>query len=106
MNEIKVSKEQANQRLDVFLVSLDASNSRTKYKQLIENETILVNGLKSSPNYSVKEDDIVLINPIIVEEIKVEAENIPLNIVYEDDDIIVVNKASGMVVHPGAGISS
>ena len=72
---------------------------------MIENEFILVNDKKTKNNYIVKNGDKISINEDFIEPLDITPEDIPLNIVYEDDDIIVLNKESGMVVHPGNGNS-
>lgn len=89
-------------RLDKYLMDkLDVS--RSKIQKLVDNENILVNGIKTKSSYVVKLNDIIEILSMDDEEIDVEAENIELDIVYEDDYLLVVNKPSGMVVHPGNG---
>ena len=89
-------------RLDKYLMEkLDVS--RSKVQKLIDNENILVNGKVCKASYVVKIDDMIEIVSLDDEEMEVEAENIPLDIVYEDDYLLVVNKPSGMVVHPGNG---
>ena len=89
-------------RLDKYLMSnLDVS--RSKAQKLIDNGNILVNGKKSRASYTVKLDDVIEVLSVEDEVIDIEAENIPLDIVYEDEYLLVVNKPSGMVVHPGNG---
>lgn len=89
-------------RIDKFLIShLDIS--RSKIQKLIDNEKILVNGEKVKNSYSVKLDDEIYISENYEEKIEIVPENIPLDIIYEDDDLLVVNKPSGMVVHPAPG---
>lgn len=101
MMEIKVIDNDGI-RLDKFLMDrLDVS--RSKIQKLIDNENILVNGSVCKSSYVVKIDDNIEIKSMDDEEISVEAENIPLDIVYEDEYLLVVNKPSGMVVHPGNG---
>ena len=101
MMEIKVIDNDGI-RLDKFLMDrLDVS--RSKIQKLIDNENILVNGNICKSSYVVKIDDYIEIKSMDDEEISVEAENIPLDIVYEDEYLLVVNKPSGMVVHPGNG---
>ena len=83
-------------RLDKYLMEkLDVS--RSKVQKLIDNENILVNGKVCKASYVVKIDDMIEIVSMDDEEMEVEAENIPLDIVYEDDYLLVVNKPSGMV---------
>ena len=89
-------------RLDKYLMDkLDVS--RSKIQKLVDNENILVNGMKTKSSYVVKLNDIIEILSMDDEALDVEAENIELDIVYEDDYLLVVNKPSGMVVHPGNG---
>ena len=80
--------------------------SRSRIQAMIKAGELLVNGKSMKPSYSVTEEDVVTFciqEPI---EASVEPENIPLDILYEDDDLLVVNKPKGMVVHPAAGHSS
>lgn len=89
-------------RLDKYLMDkLDVS--RSKIQKLVDSESILVNGIKTKSSYVVKLNDTIEILSMDDEEMDVEAENIELDIVYEDDYLLVVNKPSGMVVHPGNG---
>ena len=89
-------------RLDKYLMSnLDVS--RSKAQKLIDNGNILVNGKKSRASYTVKLDDVIEVLSVEDEVIDIEAENIPLDIIYEDEYLLVVNKPSGMVVHPVNG---
>lgn len=97
-----VKKEDAGKRLDSYL-SEAADLSRSAAAKLIESGAATVNGKASEKKYSVKEnDEIELVLPE-AEEYEALPENIPLNVVYEDADIIVINKPSGMVVHPAPG---
>lgn len=88
-------------RLDVYLMN-ELNMSRSKVEKLIKDGNVLVNGKNVKPSYSVKKGDNIEYE-IIEEDMDVEPENIPLDIVYEDDDVIVINKANGMVVHPAPG---
>ncbi len=89
-------------RVDKYLFDkLDLS--RSKVAKLIEDGKVFVNDLPIKKSYLVKSDDVIVINDDLSYEVKIEAENIPLDIVYEDDDLLVVNKPSGMVVHPAPG---
>ena len=88
-------------RLDVYLMN-ELDISRSKVEKLIKDGNVKVNGKIVKPSYSVKKGDSIDYE-IIEEDMNVEPENIPLDIVYEDDDVIVVNKANGMVVHPAPG---
>ena len=94
-----------NERVDVFLARV-TEFSRARVQKLIESGDALVNGNAVKPKYLLKSGDKVSLDFSPPEEILAEPEDIPLNILYEDSDIIVVNKARGMVVHPGAGVYS
>jgi len=89
-------------RIDRYL-SEKLELSRSKIQKLMKEEKIIVNGKSVNNSYSVKLEDIIEINDKLDYTISVEPEDIPLNIVYEDDDLIVINKESGMVVHPAPG---
>ena len=89
-------------RLDSYL-SEELDISRSKVQKLIKDEKVLVNGKVVNSSYSVKIDDEIIIDDELNYEIKVDPEDIPLNIVYEDDDLLIINKESGMVVHPAPG---
>ncbi len=89
-------------RLDKYLMN-NTEYSRNYIQKLIDNDMILVNDKSVKASYLVKENDQIIINDILNEDMNVEPENIPLDIVYEDDYLMVVNKPSGMVVHPANG---
>jgi 23S rRNA pseudouridine1911/1915/1917 synthase len=95
-------KEQVGERLDSYLASV-AEMTRSAAAKAIEGGLVLVNGAPSQKKYAVKAGDEISFEPSEPEEYDVEPENIPLDIVYEDDMIIVINKPSGMVVHPAPG---
>ena len=98
----KVDKENVGQRLDVYLgEKIGASRSHIKY--LIEKEKVFVNDIVKKAGYSLKEGDEVVVYEDEPRELNLTPQNIPIDIIYEDDDIAVVNKAQGMVVHPAAG---
>ncbi len=90
-------------RLDKAIAELDKDISRMMVQKLIDDEKITVNGKQEKASYKVKENDLIKIILEEPKEVKLKAENIPLNVIYEDADIIVVNKEKGMVVHPGNG---
>lgn len=98
-----VEKEFELTRLDKFLNEVEEDLSRSRIQSLIEEENILVNGKKTKANYKIKCGDIIELLEVEDESLEVEPENIPLDIVYEDSDVIVINKPKGMVVHPAAG---
>ena len=102
-----VQEEQVGQRLDRFLAPLLPSLSRTNIQQLIADEAVLVKGKASKPGYALRRGDTVTIlrSTPIIPATNAEAQELPLDILYEDDDVLVLNKAPGMVVHPGAGHS-
>lgn len=90
------------ERLDKYLLD-KIEVSRSKLQKMINNGNVLVNGNKVKNSYVVKIDDEITIDENYQEKIDILPENIPLDIVYEDDDLLVVNKKSGMVVHPAPG---
>lgn len=92
-------------RLDVYVAERE-SITRSASAKLIENGSVTVNGKESAKNYRLREGDEVIIELPEPEPDSAEPENIPLDIVYEDSDLLVVNKRKGMVVHPAAGNSS
>ena len=93
----------AGKRLDVFLALESKSLTRSYVQKLITNGLVSVNGSPAKPSYRVKEGDIVILRLPPPEGLELRPEPIPLDICYEDDDVVVVNKPRGMVVHPGAG---
>ena len=90
-------------RLDAYIASQDEEITRTAAQRLIEQGVILVNGKKQKVSYKVSQGDCIIIQEVQAQEIELKAQDIPIEIVYEDDDIIVVNKPKGMVVHPANG---
>ena len=101
--EFNVISEHSGIRIDKFLSDNIEECSRSMIVQIIEEQNVLVNGKNCNKKYKVKENDFIEITiPDPVEYIA-KAENIPLDIVYEDEDLLVVNKNKGMVVHPAAG---
>ena len=90
-------------RLDKAIAELDPDISRMTVQKLIEDDKILVNGKKEKASYKVKINDKIVIEFEKPKESKLKAEEIPLNVIYEDNDIIIINKEKGMVVHPGNG---
>lgn len=98
---IKVS-DNVGQRLDLYL-SEKLDLSRSKVQKLIKDEQVTVNNKLVNVSYQVKLDDEIEVDSDLNYEMNVEAENLPIDIVYEDDDLLIINKASGMVVHPAPG---
>ena len=91
-----------NKRIDVYISEI-TDYSRTAVQRLIEENKIIVNGKKEKVSYKVQNGDKIEIEEEPAKEIELKAQDIPLEILYEDDDIIVVNKPKGMVVHPANG---
>ena len=102
-NEYIVDESVVGLRLDKAITVLCEDLSRNAVQQLIDDENILVNGVASNKKYSVKKNDVITVVMPELKELSVDAENIPLDIVYEDEHLLVVNKPKGMVVHPAAG---
>jgi 23S rRNA pseudouridine1911/1915/1917 synthase len=103
-HRFKVDPGQSLLRIDKFLFARIENVSRTRIQDAANAGNILVNNNPVRPNYRVKPDDIVqVVLPNPPREIELIPENIPVKIVYEDDDVIVVNKEAGMVVHPAYG---
>ncbi|MGE5420880.1 MAG: RluA family pseudouridine synthase [Chloroflexota bacterium] len=100
----KADPGQSLLRIDRFLTDRLENTSRTRIQNAANAGCILVNNNPVKPNYKIKPGDVVqIVLPAPPREIELIPENIPLNIVYEDDDLVVVNKEPGMVVHPGYG---
>ncbi|MCW1148591.1 RluA family pseudouridine synthase [Flavobacterium lacisediminis] len=103
-HRFEASKGQSALRVDKFLMNMIENTTRNKIQQAAENGSILVNDVAVKSNYKVKAGDVVrlvLAHPTY--EQLLTPENIPLEIVYEDDQLLVINKPAGMVVHPGHG---
>ena len=103
MNIFVVKNEEKNNRIDSFLANQKEGLSRVAVQRLIEQEKILVNGKKTKPSYKIQEKDEITVEEEKPKEIELKAQDIPVEIIYEDTDIIVVNKPKGMVVHPANG---
>ena len=103
---IKIGPEHSGVRLDAFLASQIEGWSRARLQKLIENEDVLVNRKVSKPAYKLREGDELEIELTAPPTTDFAPENIPLDIVYEDDTLVVVNKPAGLVVHPAAGTPS
>jgi 23S rRNA pseudouridine1911/1915/1917 synthase len=103
IKKIKVNEENVGKRVDSFIANVDKDISRSTAQRLIEEGNIKVNGAATKVSYKVKLDDEIEIIIPEAKEINLKAQDIPLNIIYEDNDIIVINKPKGMVVHPANG---
>lgn len=101
-NLVHVDEINVGKRIDSYLAA-NTECSRANIQRLIENEKILVNGKKTKVSYKVQQNDEISIENEEPKEIALEAQDIPIDILYEDSDIIVVNKPKGMVVHPANG---
>ena len=105
MEDIKITvTEEAGQRIEKILVKALTDFSRTQIQMLIQDGHVLVNGKAIKASYKVEVNDEVMVHIPEPESTDILAEDIPLDIVYEDQDVIVVNKPTGMIVHPSAGI--
>ena len=100
---IIINEEQQGKRVDGVISAYTTELSRNTVQRLIEEEQIKVNGNKIKPSYKTNLNDEVDINIPKAKEINLKPQNIPLEILYEDNDIIVINKPKGMVVHPANG---
>ena len=103
MKEYIVSQEEKGKRLDTYIPSVDTDITRTSAQRLIEDGNILVNGKNAKVSYKIQENDKISVEIPEPKQIELKAQNIPIEIIYEDSDIIVVNKPKGMVVHPANG---
>ena len=103
MQEYKIGPEEQNIRLDKIIANIDNSISRTSVQRLIEEGKILVNKKQEKPSYKVNEGDVIEIEKEEPHEIDLKPQEIPIDIIYEDKDILIINKEKGMVVHPGNG---
>lgn len=100
--EVEVLREE---RIDKYLTE-ELGISRSTVKKMIDEGFVLVNGKKAKASLILSETDELFVKDGFIKEASFEAEDIPINIVYEDDDLLVINKKSGMVVHPGNGNTS
>ena len=96
-------KEDVGTRIDVFLAENMEDLSRSGVQKLIDEGLITLNGGKTKANYKLREKDIIDVTVPEAKEVEILPEDIPLDILYEDSDVIVVNKPQGMVVHPAPG---
>ena len=105
-HKLKINSDLSNQRLDIFLSNRFSDHSRSYYQKLIKSGQILVNGEVVKPSHMLIENDKIYIVIPSPSPTSIQPENIPLNIVFEDEHLLVINKPAGLVVHPGAGVHS
>ena len=103
--KLDVSPDQAGLRLDRFVSTHNSELSRTRIQELIQAGLIVLNGKSAKDSQKVRAGDVVEFIPQPRPALQAEPEDIPLDILYEDDDLIAVNKSAGMTVHAGAGNS-
>lgn len=101
--ELVVSGEQAGERLDRFLAAQLAELSRSRIQALVEEGFVQVDGAAMKPSYRVESGDSVTVEIPAAPEAGVDAEPVALDVLYEDQDLTVINKPAGMIIHPGAG---
>ncbi len=101
MKKIIVKTNMVGQRIDKILS--EELSSRSTVQRLIEEEKILVNNKKVKSSYKLQENDVIKIEAEEAKQSELKPQEIPLDVIYEDNDIIVINKPKGMVVHPGNG---
>ena len=106
IEKIYVSIEYEELRLDQFLAEYFNEYSRSHFQKLIKEKNVLVNGAEEKASYKVSVDDEITVKNIKPKEIDIVPEDIPLDILYEDSDVLIVNKPKGMVVHPAPGHQS
>ena len=102
----EVTDELSGKRADIVLAHFLSDHTRSQIKKLIDDENVLVNGRPIKPSKKFEGGEVVHVNLPAPTSIDAEPEDISLQIIYEDPSIVVVNKPAGMVVHPGAGVSS
>lgn len=103
MEKINITVDKEVGRIDKVLSEELSDYSRSQLQQLVKDQQVRVNGELIKANYKVKQNDQIEITIPEPEELAIEAEKLPLTIVFEDEDVVVVNKPQGMVVHPSAG---
>ena len=101
--KLVVNNENVGIRLDAYIAENMNNLSRTMVKKLVEDGNVSVNGKTQKVSYKVQENDEIEVNVPEAKELDIQAEDIPVEVVYEDKDIIVVNKPKGLVVHPANG---
>lgn len=103
MRKYEINQEQKGNRIDKLVSSIQEDISRVTIQRMIEEGNILVNGKKVHTSYKVTTGDIITIEKEEAKETDILPQEIPLNIIYEDEDMLIINKTKGMVVHPGNG---
>ena len=103
MKEYIINSETQNIRLDKAINILNPELSRSMIQKMLEDGNILVNGKQEKASYKTKLNDKIEVEEVVAKEIELKAQDIPVDVIYEDTDIIVVNKPKGMVVHPANG---
>ena len=103
MEKVVVEENTQKKRIDSYIVDKNINLSRTAIKRLLDEGKILVNGKKQKPSYKPEVGDIITIEIMKPKEVELKPQDIPIDVIYEDKDIIVVNKPKGMVVHPANG---
>ena len=103
MKEYTINSEIENIRLDKLIAKLNSELSRSMIQKMLDDGKIFVNGKQEKASYKTKVNDIISVEEIVAKEIELKAQDIPVEVIYEDLDIIVVNKPKGMVVHPANG---
>lgn len=104
--EFQVDTTQVNNRIDKVLAELIPEFSRSYIQKLLEDGNITINGKEVRSNYKLRDGDTILCQPPEPKVLEILPEPLPLNIVFEDQDILIINKPKGMVVHPAAGHTS
>ena len=99
---IFIDENDENKRLDSYLSEITPNFSRSKIQEFIKSGSIKINNTVKKPSYNLKEGDKIDFEVPEIEELKIEPQNIPIDIVYEDENMLVVNKPSGMLTHPTA----
>ena len=103
MKKIKVNELNNGVRIDAYIAAIDKDISRTAIKKLIDDKIVTVNGEPTKNSYKIKAGEVIEYELPEAKSVDIVAQDIPLDIVYEDDDIVVVNKPKGLVVHPANG---